>query len=202
MVRKMLAALVGLAVFGMVGAAAAAPMTRAFTFSAIDFGDGVPGGDSAPVDPVTGTLILTFDPTVDSTNAAVDAGSIVNLNDPLPGLGTLGPGDLVFDYVSASDELTVGGTTDGASTVNLSVIDFQIIIEMASGTPTSGTVAYSDPSANGGNGAEFASEIVQISAVQIPEPGTLALFLTALLGLGFVVMRQQRQRPVEAPAFA
>ena len=64
MVRKLLAAFVGLAVFGMATAASAAPITRTYVFEASSFGFG------APADPITGTLILTFDPAVAETNKA------------------------------------------------------------------------------------------------------------------------------------
>ena len=170
MVRKLLVAIAGLAVFALVGTASAAPITRTFMFEATNF------GGAAPEPIVTGTLILTFDPMgAGSTDTPADAGSIVDLG----ALGTLSvANNIVFDYSNpgTTDNFTVGANGD-ADVLNAPHPDFFIQFAGIS-NPSAAVVFYTDA-----QGMQFGSETITITSVA--EPATLAIFATALLMLGF-----------------
>jgi hypothetical protein len=127
---KNLALAVAAAVSGILtlSPASAATVSDLVTFSATDFQT---INAPAPVDPVTGSFTLSFDPTLDYTDSTTGI-SLTSLN---IALGST----LSFTYNHTSDFLQVGGLFDGAGTIQIapSTDDFFLqIFGLGAGAPT------------------------------------------------------------------
>ena len=204
---KFFAAISVLAVSATCGGlqASAAIVTDQVSFTASGF-TSVYGG-AVPVDPVTGSFRISFDPTMTYTDetAGITLGA---LNIPLGSA-------LSFDYSPTgnsnglADELVVGGLQDGAGTIqiNPSTDDFYLHIYTFTSSPTfqqlgyteaaiSPSYYYNDPMNGLGSGS------VTVTSV-IPEPSTWAMMLLGLAGLGFIARRSgppisQPSRPLQS----
>ena len=118
-------AALGLALLAAAQTAEATVITRTFNFTASGFR--TPSGPAAPVDPVTGSVTVTWD---NAANIATDqtAGVTVNsLNFPH---GTVG-----INYDTGSDERDVGDTLNGVAGWNPGTTDFLLAI-LGSSTAT------------------------------------------------------------------
>ena len=103
-----------------------------YTFSA----SGFPAG--APVDPVTGSVTVTFDPLVSNANVPVDA-IVLTI-----GTHTYTPAEVGAEYTAGSDQLLVGGVLNGISAVFTHTDDFFLQLTQASTlTPGFGFFPYS-----------------------------------------------------------
>ena len=127
-------------------------------------------GPSAPVDPVTGSFTLTFDP---------DDGSVAN--EPsgisLDSLNLALDSPFGFTYSAGTDQLTVGGTGAGVDgiTVVPATNDLYATISNLTTSPTFANLSYCQdipPSfscLNDGAASEFDATIL-IDTVQVPAP--------------------------------
>jgi hypothetical protein len=178
------------------GAANAAVVHDLVTFSATDFSSSPPG-ETPPVDPVTGSFTITFDPTQTYTDST--AGITLNsLNIPLDSA-------LAFDYSptgSGADELVVGGLADGACCLTISPApssDFYLHIITFTTNPTFQQLGYVEA-----GGAYFytTDETGTVSVTPItpgvPEPSTWAMMLIGFVGLGFLGYRHTTKSSIAA----
>lgn len=168
-----------------VGTAGAATITNLVTFTANSFVDQNLTPGIAPVDPVTGSFTITFDPTVDATNqtAGITLGSL-NLS-----LGSA----LSYNYDSATDRLEVGGLSNGANALffNPPQNDFWLFIDnFLSGTPLFDQVGYAQVSA-GSNVYFTLNQTGSVTVTPVPLPATLPLLAG---GLGLIAFLRRRRQ--------
>jgi len=142
-----------------------------------------------PVDPVTGSFTITFDPAHDyatDTTAGITFDSL-NL--------TLGS-TLAFQYDHTSDLLAVGGTDAGVNGIRIAPEsnDFGIgIHDFTGASPFSHSLSYTQSVT--GNGHDFFTSSVTVSVTATPIPATLPLFLAALGTVCTALYVAGRRRP-------
>ena len=175
---------------------AASPLTAAtitdnVSFVAADFGS-FPSG-TAPVDPVTGSFTITYDPTqtyLDTTSGISLDSLNITLDSPLS-----------FSYSPTgpnADDLFVGGAADTAELVqfNPATNDFTLSITGFSTAPGFNNLTYAQVAS--GNNVFFTqgpTGTVTVTPVvaSAPEPATWAVMVLGLFGLG-AAMRAARRR--------
>lgn len=195
-------------------------VTFSANFSAGDYGGGTSGSGfisgATPVNPVTGSFTITFDPTLSYTDDTADITNTV-LN------GIASDSVFAFDYYAigstppspfSTDELVVGGIDAGACCVAVTpdtsiVNDFYLQIENFTTSPAYQQFGYTQSAADPSNsvffyttiGPSFGSVTVvpQTVGTPVPEPGSLALFGAALAGFGFI--RRRKARVTSKPGF-
>ena len=167
--------------------ASAATVSDLVTFSATDFQT---INAPAPVDPVTGSFTLTFDPTQDYLNSTTGI-SLKSLN---IALGS----SLSFTYNHTNDFLQVGGLFDGAGTIQIapSTDDFFLqIFGLGAGAPTFNQLGYTQASFSSDNEFYTINQTGTVSAtpstVAVPEPSTWAMLLLGFAGIGFLAYRRK-----------
>ena len=179
MFRKLIGAIVGLAMMGMAGTANAIPIEM--SFAATDF-----SGGAAPV-----SGAFTWDAA--STTATID--SLLSVSLTIAGhtytLGEVG----FISPIDASLGDTIGGVINGVCCIGGGTDDFTIDWDRESGDPNTFTYIFLGledfPSSN-----TFSS--FSITATEIPEPSTLALFATGLALLAFMGWRRRGSVQVKA----
>jgi hypothetical protein len=157
--------------------ATAEPIVQTFNFSATNFSN-ILGSDPAPVDPVTGSITVSWDNANFYTNETV--GLVVNsLNIQIDAVG--------FNYRPATatsnpDHLQIGGLIGGIGGINLNTYDFSIEFVNASSTsPAALGLGYVQ------NGSSFwgtnQATVTVSSDNNVFEPSSLGLFASAAVGL-------------------
>ena len=139
--------------------ASAATISDLVTFSANSFQT---INVAAPVDPVTGSFNISFDPTLDYTDSTTG----ISLNSLNIVLGSA----LSFTYNHTTDFLQVGGSSDGAAAVqyNPSTNDFWLqIYGLGAGAPTFNQVGYSQTSVSSYNLFYTVNQTGTVSATPI-----------------------------------
>jgi hypothetical protein len=187
-----LGALVAGAALADAGAANAALVHDLVTFTANDFSVGA-GPGPAPVDPVTGSFTITFDPTQTYTDSTAG----IALNSLNIALGSA----ISFSYSPTAtpsllaDELIVGGVSDGACCITIGPpvpdSDFYLHIYTFTANPTFQQLGYAV--AAGGyfyTAGETGTVSVTPISSGVPEPSTWAMMLAGFVGLGFLGYRQ------------
>lgn len=179
----LLAALAGL--FLATGAEAT-PITRTYTVTSQDYSFGINHLGPAPTDPVNASVTITFDPTVNVTGQTTGI-TLNSINRPLD-IGS----PIAFDFDTGSDRLTFGLLEDGAGAVsNGTTNDFtNWILNPEGAAPTMPFAAYSDIATNDFYEASL-GKVGLTAPAAVPEPGSLALLLSALAGCAFIVRRRK-----------
>ncbi len=176
---KILHGITGMAV--LAGSADATIVKRQFDFTASNFVDALNAGNTPPVDPVTGSFIIKWDTSKNSTDQT--AGISLNSFDlPLDS-------PLSFDYDSASDFMLIGGSANGTSTLMPMHTDFVMYIWWASGNPFTWRLYYGVP----GIDTAFAGDLTLTSTtLPVPEPATWAMMLGGFGAVGGMMRYRRR----------
>ena len=182
----------------------AATVSELVTFSATPIQEFV-GPSTPPVDPVTGSFIITFDP----TQPYSDATGITS-----PNINIAVDYAWVFNYNPVTENLQVGGdfgetgvgcTGDNASCVRFSPAtnDFWLYID-AFLTPDQAfnQLAYSQTSVGVANlyGTVDGTGTVTVTPAPTPLPGALPLLVSGLGGLSLLAWRRKRKSVTAAAA--
>jgi hypothetical protein len=189
----LLSALVGGIAIVETGAANAALVHDLVTFTASNFETDV-GSSPAPVDPVTGSFTISFDPTLSYTDET--AGITLTPGSLNIALGST----LSFSYNAPTSmlpatTLVVGGISDGAQQVqfNPSTDDFWLFINDFAVTPSFDQVGYSQTAVSSDNLFDSISGGVTVTPITpggVPEPSTWAMMLVGFVGIGFLGYRK------------
>jgi PEP-CTERM motif len=189
----LLSALVGGSAIVGTGAANAALVHDLVTFTASNFETDV-GSSPAPVDPVTGSFTISFDPTLSYTDET--AGITLTPGSLNIALGST----LSFSYNAPTSmlpatTLVVGGISDGAQQVqfNPSTDDFWLFINDFAVTPSFDQVGYSQTAVSSDNLFDSISGGVTVTPITpggVPEPSTWAMMLVGFVGIGFLGYRK------------
>ena len=155
--------------------AAATPMTYSYDFSAGSF----PAG--APVDPVTGDVTLTIDPSIGDSSGTVDDISI--------NLTLSNPSSVGYVYDATNDRLIIGDPVLGVEALSLSSPDFYLVFF----APFSAAPVYSNLTYSHARNAYDGSTGSVTPRTTVPEPGALALLATGLVGVGNARSRRTRK---------
>lgn len=153
----------------------AAPSTITYLFSATNFIPTTP--IAPPVSTVTGSVTVTFDPTVAVLVPAAATLNSINIS-------TIGFGSLVFTHTIFGDTLAFGGTLNTILGVIPFTNDFLLTFATASTTPTLPTFTYSQT-------GKLTYTALSVTVTQVPEPATLALFGAGLAGIALMRRRHK-----------
>jgi len=172
-----------LAALACCSAASAATVVQKFTFTAKDF-QAYSGPLPAPVDPVTGTFIVTYDPDVDQGPTTIGL-QVIGLNIPNPGSG------FVYDDVG-DGVLDIGTKPNAGGGFSIFEIgDYGLAIFNVRTAPRLGYFQYLTA---GGN---YYTLDGSLTVTSVPEPQTWALMLAGF-GLSGAGLRWSRRRQAEA----
>jgi hypothetical protein len=184
--------------------AIAATVNDNVTFSATSFSGGAPPSytvGTAPVDPVTGSFTITFDPTktyLDSTTGITLGSLNISLDSALS--FDYSPSSYVIGLTTfAAGELVVGGLDDGACCIVIPVTsnDFYLQILNFTSAPAFNQLGYSI-AADGDYfystiGASGGSVSVTPEVSTTPLPAALPLFAAGLGAMGLFGWRRKRK---------
>jgi hypothetical protein len=170
--------------------AAASTITHTIDFTASDFVT-TGGGPAAPFSPVTGSLTLTFDPTLnyddESSGITLDA---INVN-----IGGLG-GTPMFDYFVGGGfarQLIIGMSLNGADGLASGVNDFLLSVSYEPVGWFPAQFFYGQAGSNYLYEASTVSvDFTPLPVTQTPIPGSVLMLLTGLGAMGAMAVFRRR----------
>ena len=175
-------------VVAMAGAASAATITKTYSFAGTGF-VGFYLNTPPPIDPLIGSVTVTFDPTQFATNET----NGITVDSSNFSLGSA----ISFNYNPWSDQIIFGGANISTIAVGPGTDDFALdILHATSAAPQYHTAIYTRASTPGEVWAgplSFRSAVPTVDAV--PEPQTWALML---LGFGSAGVMLRRRRDLKA----
>ena len=183
--------IVAFAAMSVVAPAKASLITETIGFTATDFTGFAVG---PPIDPVIGSVTLTFDSAV----AATDTSTGISLNS----LNITLASGIGYDYFPVGsaffpDELIIGGLVHDVNGIDAAFADFALVIgDATSKDPQFLQLAYSQPTAFTGI-YETSTGSLKVQSSAVPEPGSLTLFASPLL----MLILRRRLRAVAGLAF-
>ena len=174
----------------------AAPITRTYDFTATNIQDDTGNHVTPPVNPVFGSVTITFDPALGAIANRTTGLTVNSLNVTVASL-------IAFSYNPANtDEIQIGGLDQGTGGLTDGVADFLVDIFDATGpSPFFGNLDYTIQATTVATGqfssfgpasrADGTVTVEQSSAV--PEPPAVALFITGCL-LSLAIYRRRTSR--------
>jgi len=163
--------------------ARAAVITQNFNFTSHDFHALFGSTATPPVDPLIGSVTITFD----DAQSATDKTTGIVLNSLNIALGS----PIGFTYLAGTHGMVIGGSAGGVSLVNVGADDFWIQIQDANTTPVFTVAAYAQTGYPSTAFLTPLSETTQPSTTTgVPEPQTWALFILGFGGAGALLRRR------------
>ena len=191
-----LALLVSLQLLAVPAVSHAAPITRTYDFTANNIQDQTGNDVAPPVNPVVGSVTVTFDPALGPIANQTTGITVHSLN------VTVGS-PIAFSYNPANtDEIQIGGLDQGTGGLTDGLNDFLVDIFDASGaTPFFGNLDYTILATTVATGqfssfgpASRADGTVTVEpASAVPEPPELELFLAGCLLFLAIYARRTRR---------
>jgi len=170
----------------------AAPITRTYDFTVINVHDQTGNNVPAPVNPVAGSITITYDPSLGTITNQTAGITVHSLN-----VSVASP--IAFSYSAANtDEIQIGGLDQGTGGLTDGVADFLLDIFDASGpSPFFGNMDYTVQATtiSAGQFSDFAADSradgsVTVAATGVPEPLSIAVLGVGLLGV--IAVRKNR----------
>jgi hypothetical protein len=172
-------------VVSLAGSAAAATITKTFSFAGTGF-VGFVFGTPAPIDPLIGSVTVTFDPTLFSSNET----SGITLNSLNFSLGSA----ISFNYNPWLDQIAFGGANVSTIAVAPGTDDFALDIRHASSaTPEYFTAIYTRAATPREVWAGTLS--AHTPSVAVPEPAVWSLMILGFGASGAMLRRGRRPKP-------
>jgi MYXO-CTERM domain-containing protein len=176
----------------------AAPITRTFDFVANNIVDETANNVAPPVNPVVGSVTVTFDPTL---------GGFVNrtIGITVNSLNVVVASPIAFSFNPVNtDEIQIGGLDQGTNGLTDGVSDFLVdIFDASDATPFFGNLDYTIAANSVATGqfSDFGpasrADGTVTTTTAVAEPPSVALWLAGLLLYGAIIRRARGES--EAP---
>jgi hypothetical protein len=182
-----------MAVFLVLGGvpARAALISETISFNATNFTDDRGFPTVAPINPVVGSVTITFDTTVAILGTTTTGITLNNIN------LNLTPSILQFRYDPFLGVLIVANTGP-TIVVGAGQNDFFVALDNAATTPTFGELDYAQSQVTDHFFMSRTGTATVTAVTDLPEPGALLLVATGLVALGLAVLYARRARDAAA----
>jgi hypothetical protein len=175
----------------------AAPITRTYDFTVVNVHDQTGNNVPTPVNPVVGSITITYDPGLGTITNQTTGITVHSLNVPVAS-------PIAFSYSAANtDEIQIGGLDRGTGGLTDGVADFLLdIFDASKPAPFFGNMDYTVQATTIATGqfSDFAADsradgTVTVVAASVPEPLSIAVLGVGLLGAIGVRKRRWPGRP-------